>query len=314
MSTRIENGREDPLPLWPRLMRFITERWRGHTETEALREAVEEILDAPTEGDREAEEERALLANVVALRDKDVIDCMVPRADIVSIDVAASFEDLVTRFAESAHSRLPAWRDKLDDVVGMVHMKDVMERLVNNTPCAVAELVRPVLFVAPSTPAPRLLLQMRQTRKHMAMVVDEFGGIDGLITIEDLVEQIVGAIEDEHDIPEPPQIVTRADGTLLVDARLPIDVFESRLGHDVLDTERETIDTVGGWVAHLVGHVPQAGETVHGPYNLVFDILETNTSRIARMRVHGMPILSNENKNLHTTSRENDDQNQSEII
>jgi CBS domain containing-hemolysin-like protein len=138
-------------------------------------------------------------------------------------------------------------------------------------------------------PASKLLLQMRATRQHMAMVVDEFGGIDGLVTMEDLVEEIVGEIEDEHDDPATPDVITRADGALLVNARLSIEDFEARVGPLLTEAERETIDTLAGYVFHLAGHVPQIGERVGGPNGILFEILETDQNRIVRVRVRGVP-------------------------
>jgi CBS domain containing-hemolysin-like protein len=187
--------------------------------------------------------------------------------------------------AAHAHSRIPIYRETLDDVIGMIHIKDVMPCLTNQKPREIQDLLRPVLFVAPSMPVGKLLLQMRQTRQHMAMVVDEFGGVDGMVTIEDLVEEIVGEIDDEHDAPPAPPIIARADGTLLVDARLPIDDFQQQTGITLPPLDGEDIDTLGGYVAHLAGRVPQIGESFRSDEGLRFDILEMDQSRIARLRV-----------------------------
>lgn len=289
-TTAGKNGaspEEPPSWLQRAASRFIA-RWRSPSETEALREAVEELMDEVAASDGPPAVEREFLSNLVSLRDKDVGDCMVPRAQIVSVDADCDMQTLITIINSNAHSRIPAYRETLDNVVGMVHIKDVLYCVTSGQGSQIRDLLRPVLFVAPSMPAAKLLLQMRQTRRHMAMVVDEYGGIDGLVTIEDLVEEIVGEIEDEHDVPSTPMVIARSDGSLLVDASLKIEAFEDRVGTLLTREERETIDTLGGFVFHLAGHVPQIGETVAGPDGISFDVLETNQNRITRVRVRGL--------------------------
>jgi CBS domain containing-hemolysin-like protein len=222
------------------------------------------------------------------LRERKIGDCIVQRADIIAADARINLKELADLMASHAHSRIPIYRETLDDVIGMVHIKDVMPCLTHQKPREVLDLLRPVLFVAPSMPVGKLLLQMRQTRQHMAMVVDEFGGVDGMVTIEDLVEEIVGEIDDEHDTPAAPPIIARADGTLLVDARLPIADFEVQTGVALPPLEGEDIDTLGGYVAHLAGRVPQIGESFRTDAGLRFDVLEMDQSRIARLRVRSL--------------------------
>lgn len=279
--------KEEP-PSWlKRLWAKAQERFHGKAEIVALHEAVDELIEESEAKDGAPTAERVFLDNILSLRDKEVGDCMVPRAQIVAIDADSDMKDLIALMTEHAHSRIPAYRETLDDTIGMVHMKDVLGCLARGTPCRLRDLLRPVLFAAPSMPASKMLLQMRQTRQHMAMVVDEFGGIDGLVTIEDLVEEIVGEIEDEHDDPATNDIIARADGTLLVDAGMEIEDFEARVGELLTSEERETIDTVAGYVFHLAGHIPQIGETVEGARGIFFDILETDNNRIKRVRVRG---------------------------
>ncbi len=273
---------------WRQMWRHARERWQGSTEEVALREAVEELIEESAGPGGVPTAERMLLTNILKLRERYVGDCMVPRADIVAFDADREMNELIALMTEHAHSRIPVYRGTLDEAIGMVHMKDVLARLAFQKPCAIRDLLRPVLFVAPSMPASKLLLQMRQTRQHMAMVVDEFGGVDGLVTIEDLVEEVVGEIEDEHDEPASSPVIARPDGTLLVDGRLSIEAFEDRMGSLLSETERETIDTVGGYVFHLAGHVPQIGETVTGPGGIAFEVLEADQSRIKRVRVRGL--------------------------
>ncbi|MFA6279310.1 MAG: hemolysin family protein [Bdellovibrionales bacterium] len=280
--------KEEPPSRLSRLWRHVHGRWRGTAEVQALHEAVDELIEDSSDEGGAPTAERVFLDNVLSLRDKEVGDCMIPRAQIVAIDVESPLDELVALMAQHSHSRIPAYRETLDDAIGMVHMKDVMPCLAEGKACRIRDLLRPILFVAPSMPVSKLLIQMRQTRQHMAMVVDEFGGIDGLVTIEDLVEEIVGEIEDEHDAPVTASVITRNDGSLLVDASMLIEDFESRVGPLLTQAERETIDTLAGYVFHLAGHLPAIGETVAGAQDLMFDILETDQNRIKRVRVRGL--------------------------
>lgn len=280
--------KEEP-PSWLlRLGRLVRGRLRTASEAQALHEAVDELIEEASDEEGVPTAERVFLDNVLSLRDKEVVDCMIPRAQIVAIDVESPLNELVALMAQHSHSRIPVYRETLDDAIGMVHMKDVMPCLADGKACRLRDLLRPILFVAPSMPVSKLLIQMRQTRQHMAMVVDEFGGIDGLVTIEDLVEEIVGEIEDEHDAPITTPVITRNDGSLLVDASMVIEDFEARVGVLLTDAERETIDTLAGYIFHLAGHLPAIGETVKGAQDLMFDVLETDQNRIKRVRVRGL--------------------------
>jgi CBS domain containing-hemolysin-like protein len=286
-----ERADEEPRKWWQTLWHRLRNLWHETPDAEALREVVEEIIDEPLSESGLSPAERMLLGNIMDLRGKKVGDCMIQRADIIAADVEADLRDLVDIMAAHAHSRIPIYRDTLDDVIGMVHIKDILPCLAYAQERSIADLIRPVMFVAPSMAAARLLLQMRQTRQHMAMVVDEFGGIDGMVTIEDLVEEIVGEIEDEHDAPPPPSIIKRADGTLLIDARLPIAEFEARTAIRLPLLEGEDIDTLGGYVANLAGRVPNIGEKVTGD-GLGFEVLEMDQGRIRRLRVRALPRAS----------------------
>lgn len=266
-------------------------------EAESIRDQVEELIErqeAPSEaskGDGSVAsldaEERALLGNVLRLRGITAYDVMVPRADIMAIPESHSLAETIALIQTEGHSRYPIYRDGLDDIIGMVHIKDVFAAIGKDEKAfALADILRRPLFVVPSIPVLDLLLQMRQARVHMALVVDEYGGIDGLITIEDLVETIVGDISDEHDEIEAQQITERPDGALDLDARTPIAAFEGRLGAVLTDEERAAdIDTVGGLVFTLAGRVPAKGELVSHPSGLEFRILEADPRRIRRLRV-----------------------------
>ena len=265
-------------------------------EAESIRDQVEELIErheAPSEPgapDGVASgldaQERALLGNVLRLRGITAYDVMVPRADIMAIPESHTLTETIALIQTEGHSRYPVYRNGLDDIVGMVHIKDVFAAIGKEADFSLAAILRRPLFVVPSIPVLDLLLQMRQARVHMALVVDEYGGIDGLITIEDLVETIVGDISDEHDEIKAQQITERPDGALDLDARTPIAAFEEKLGTILTDEERAAdIDTVGGLVFTLAGRVPARGELVSHPSGLEFRILEADPRRIRRLRV-----------------------------
>lgn len=280
----------DEPPSWRALWQRLRQRLAKRGDMGGLRDAVEALIDEENAAAILPAGERQLLTNILQLRECTVADCMLPRADIVAVDINASLHDLVLVMADTQHSRIPVYRETLDDVLGMIHMKDVLSCLARDTDCAIKDLLRQVLFVPPSTPATRLLQQMRTARHYMAMVVDEFGGIDGIVTIEDLIEEIVGKIDDEHDDVAEPQIIVRADGTLLIEARLPIEEFEARVGEIITADERDEIDTVGGLVFLLAGRMPRVGESfTHTGSGISFDVLEVDHSRILRLRVRNLP-------------------------
>jgi magnesium and cobalt transporter len=230
-------------------------------------------------------QERALIANVLRLREITADDVMVPRPDIIAMRADVTLAQAIDQIRKEGHSRLPVYRDNLDDLLGMVHIKDVFAFTGNAAEFSVEKIIRKPLMVAPQITVLDLLLQMRQTRTHLALVVDEYGGIDGLVTIEDLVETIVGDIADEHDEIEGPMLMERADGALDLNALLPVEDFEARLGPVLSDDERAAdIETVGGLVFNLAGRVPTKGEIVPHPSGIEFLVLEADARRIRRLR------------------------------
>jgi CBS domain containing-hemolysin-like protein len=263
-------------------------------EAESVRDRMEELIDEPEAAGGKAAlagaelgvQERVLLGNVLQLRDKTAADVMVPRADIIAIAEDLSLEQTIRVMQEEAHSRYPVYRGQLDEIVGMVHIKDVFASVGTDRPFELRAILRKPLFVVPGVPVLDLLLQMRQARIHMALVVDEYGGIDGLITIEDLVETIIGDIADEHDEDGPPQMVERPDGSIDLDARTPVEAFEAKLGPVLTDEERAAdIDTMGGLVFTLAGRVPARGELVSHSSGLEFRVLDADPRKIRRLRV-----------------------------
>jgi magnesium and cobalt transporter len=230
-------------------------------------------------------QERALIANVLRLREINADDVMVPRPDIIAIRSNVSFSEAVALIRREGHSRFPVFRDHLDDILGMVHIKDVFAYTGAPETFTIEGIIRKPLMVAPQISVLDLLLQMRLTRTHLALVVDEYGGIDGLVTIEDLVETIVGDIADEHDEIEGPMLVERPDGALDINALLPVEAFEARLGPVLSDDERAAdIETVGGLVFNLAGRVPTKGEIIPHPSGIEFLVLEADARRIRRLR------------------------------
>ncbi len=185
------------------LLRAILRRLRRREKNEAVREAIEELIEETPESDTPiSEDQRILLANILKLRDKTVADVMVPRVDISAIAADTPLDEVVRLIQAEAHSRYPVYRESLDDVIGMIHIKDVLVYWGTSKKFNLRDILRRVVFVAPTLPVLDMLLDMRRSRTHMALVVDEFGGTDGLLTIEDLVEEIVGEIEDEHDVAQ----------------------------------------------------------------------------------------------------------------
>ncbi|MFD2204766.1 hemolysin family protein [Kiloniella antarctica] len=260
----------------------------------SLRETMEEIIDEIEGSEDELEsstpigaDEKMMLGNILKLRHLTCSDVMVPRADIVAVDIDTSISDLIDMMSDAGHSRLPVFRESLDDVVGMVHIKDVLEYSKGSRNPNLSTIVRRVLIIAPSMRAIDLLLEMRMSRVHMALIVDEYGGIDGLVTIEDLVEEIVGEIEDEHDTDEGPRLFPRPDGSYVADARCPIEELEAKIGNILTEDEREEdIDTLGGVVFWLADRVPARGELIeHEDTGIIFEILEADPRRIKRLRV-----------------------------
>ncbi|GAK34756.1 hemolysin C [Iodidimonas nitroreducens] len=265
----------------------------GRNDT-GLRETLEGILE-----DHRDElgalslgaDEIRMLFNILKNGDLRIRDIMVPRVDVVAVDIEESFDQILKLFAEAAHSRLPLYRGSLDDIIGMVHVKDALSLLhgkeagQSDQPARVSDIQRPVLFVAPSMRAMDLLAKMRSSRIHMAVIVDEYGGTDGLVTIEDLVEQIVGDIEDEHDTEEPVLIRPLGEGKFDADARLSLEDLEKTIDIDLTDERWEDVDTVGGLVFSLAGRVPQIGERIKHESGVRFEVVDAEPRRILKLRI-----------------------------
>ena len=271
---------------------------RSRNGDPTLRHTIEELIEEIGEGEGEEEaavvisdDERVMLSNILKLRHLTAEDVMVPRADIVAVEVGTALDALFEVISREGHSRLPVFRETLDDVIGLVHIKDLLPYTKGEKDFKLTTITRSVLFVAPSMRVLDLLLEMRRTRVHMALVVDEFGGTDGLITTEDLVEEIVGEIEDEHDVIEGPKLVRRPDGSLIADARAEVEEFEELVGPVLTEDEREEdIDTLGGLVVAIAGRVPARGElVVHQASGISFEVIDADPRRVKRLRLRNLP-------------------------
>lgn len=263
----------------------------------SLRHQLEEAIDEH-EGDGPDNDapgdltplERQMLRNMLHFGERTADDVCVPRADIIAIAESASFDDLVTLIVEAEHSRIPVYRDSLDTVIGMVHIRDVFRILASGEerPKTFTSLIREPIFVPETMGALDLLAEMRGKRMHLAIVLDEYSGTEGLVTIEDLVEEIVGEIEDEHDEEPAALLVDLGGGHWDADARAELedvaDIIDSRLGE--ID---EDVDTLGGLAFVLAGHVPQPGETVEHPSGWRLEVTEGDFKKVLRMKLHAPP-------------------------
>ena len=283
---------EDASSLTRTVRRWLQSLGVGRDDDATLQDNLRDLLDQHEEGGQPVNpEERMILTNLVKLGALRVGDVMIPRADIVAIEVSSSIDELLVGFRDEYHSRLPVFRDTLDNVIGMTHIKDLLGFWSQPTKFDLAGIKRDVLFVPPSVPVLDLLLKMRTRRIHMAVVVDEYGGTDGLATIEDLVEAIVGEIEDEHDAVEGPLFFEAADGVIEADARAPIADIEAWLECDFLPEDRdEDISTLGGVVAAIAGRVPQRGEVISHPAGVEFEIVEADARKVKRLRLRKVAV------------------------
>lgn len=251
----------------------------------SLEEEVAELIEEhDPEGIQVSSEERTMLHNILQLNELKVNDVMIPRADMVAVEEETTLQDLRKIILETEHTRMPVYKGTLDHISGFIHIKDLIPYLDEKKPFFIKEILRKVLFVPPSMKLMDLLVKMRGKRVHMAVVLDEYSGTDGLVTLEDVVEEIVGEIEDEHDEKEAPGIIARDTKTWEVNARLPVGILEKKL-HIRLNEDRssEEYDTVGGLIFYLIGRVPSCGEKIAHPAGIEFEILDANPRRINKL-------------------------------
>ena len=307
----------------------LFERLRGllGLNPNSARDDIEEALEESSGGADFSPKERAILKNVLALHDVRVADVMAPRADVIALPLDATVAEALSTFRTAGHSRLPIYHETLDDPRGMIHIRDFLDFLAAhpafglvaadtasttsakkfdmNTPLSETSLVRPVLFAPPSMPALDLLARMQASHVHIALVIDEYGGTDGLVSMEDIVETIVGNIEDEHDEAEGVQIALGPDGKYTVEARTPLDEVAKAVGLKVAGLEQaEDVDTIGGLVAAFAGRVPARGEIVAGPDGFEFEVLDADPRRLKRVRIHPPALAAPPRPEMPAPTRE----------
>ena len=284
------------------LIRRLTRR-NGEQD---LRTTLAELVDQESgETPSISPAERQIIENSLSLSELSVADVMAPRADIDGVDISLGISNAVQKARETYHSRLPVYRGDLDEVIGMVHVKDLLVAVTSdNTSDDLAPLLRDVLFVVPSMRVIELLLQMQVSRTHMALVVDEYGGIDGLVTVEDVVEEIIGEMRDEHDNAVSPEIIDQNDGSIIASARTLLEDFEEKVGFILTEDEREEIDTIGGLVVSLLGRVPTRGEIIAHESGVEFEVLAGDPRRVHRLRV------KNIQNSLNSSASEKDEAEQ----
>ncbi|MBN9305084.1 MAG: hypothetical protein BGO82_09750 [Devosia sp. 67-54] len=288
--------------LWARL------KSRFSLRPASLRDDLEDALESEASGETAdfSLPERTILQNVLQLSDKHVEDVMVPRADIEAIDIECSLGDMIARFRKVGHSRIPVYADNIDNITGFIHVKDALRRITaeitdpDKKPEMPIRLVSPalksklgkldiarqVLFVPPLMPVGDLLQQMQLKRVHMAIVIDEYGGTDGVVTIEDLLEAVVGEIEDEHDTEDGPLIRKINSNIFIAAARAEIGEVEGVIGPDFDPGEHgDEVDTIGGLVFALAGHVPVKGEVIGGIKNFEFEVMQADSRQVRRVKI-----------------------------
>ncbi len=298
-------------------------------EIEHIRADLKDVLEGA--GDTGfSPAERTMLKNILGLRERRVVDVMVPRADIIGVQRDIALGELMKVFESASHSRLVVYDEALDDATGMVHIRDLvafmtvratlsgtanrrrkkplpagldLKAVDLSMPLSAAKIIREILYAPPSMPVLDLLAKMQTTRIHLALVVDEYGGADGVVSIEDIVEQIVGDIADEHDEDTPPGVVRQSDGSFLADARASLEDVTTIIGaeFDVGDVTQE-VDTLAGYVATRIGRVPVRGELVPGPGPFELEILDADPRRVKKLKIYRG--LDKQNGGRHVTRRQ----------
>lgn len=269
------------------VLRFL-KMFGATDQNETLAESLDESQIEAVE--RLPRARREMVERVIAFDEKRVEDVMAPRVDIVAVEVDLTLDNLIKAFAKAGHSRMPIYRGDLDDPLGMAHVKDVVDLIAHpekqngHTGPILKALRREVLYVPPSMRITDLLLRMQASRIHMALVIDEFGGTDGLVTIEDLVEEVVGEINDEHDEEETPSVIARANGGWDADARVELADVSDAVGVS-LQLDEEEVETLGGLVFSLAGRVPQRGEVISHPSGFSFEVAEADPRKIRKIRI-----------------------------
>ena len=232
--------------------------------------------------------ERVMLDNVIGFSSIEVEEAMVPRADIVAVSETITLEECINVFRKAAHSRLPVYKGTLDEIIGMVHVKDILAYWHSEESFLLKNIIRKVIISAPSTPISVLFQEMRSSKVHLSIVVDEHGGTDGLITIEDLLEEITGEIEDEHDTNYNLILSNNVDNSIIVDARIPLNELEAHYNCALIDPSID-VDTLGGLIFYFQKSIPEVGKEIRQSNGLVFKIIDADMRRIKKIKVSGFP-------------------------
>ena len=262
-----------------------------------LEQFVAKRINAEDSTGKKLSHENELLKNLAGLRGITASDVMVPRVDIVSVAMSDDFDEIVKQLIKTNHSRVPVRNESLDDIVGILHIKDVLANLFLKEKQNIKSLLKKPIFVSPSISLLDLLYEMRIKRRHLALIVDEYGGIDGLVTIEDLVEELVGEIEDEHDLSSECRLEKMEDGSIVVEARIIIDLVKGFIQSIRKEDLNEEIETLGGFIVSIAGRVPVKGEVIkYSPSGLKFEILEADPRKVILVKLTGLNNMTYLNK------------------
>lgn len=268
---------------------FKSNKEKNSTPSESLKEAVSTYLEEKSSNDDHSDEEAeetSLLSNVLTLKGQDVTDIMIPRADITAIDVSSSIDELFKLLTENQFSRIPVYKGNLDEILGTIHIKDILAQMVKKETVDIESLTRKAPIVSPAMPILDLVQLMRQERRHMVMVVDEYGGIDGLVTIGDIIEEVLGEIDDEYDTIDKSKIIKLSQNTYIVDARIELDDLEEQIEQKFDFIDDDDVDTLGGLVSFLIGRLPSKGEIIEDDQApAIFKILDSDPRRVKKVQI-----------------------------
>ena len=260
-------------------------------DRENIKDVLEDLIEDNGNGTEKIDDgTKNIFKNVIKLNNKCIEDVMIPRADIDAVSIETTLNDLVSFIDKTKHSRIPVFENNLDKVLGMIHIRDLFEKIhqkntMKKSSKISKKMIRKILYSSPSMKVIDLLLKMRSEQIHMAIVIDEFGGTNGIVTIEDLVEEIVGEIKDEHDFEEVDEIKKISKKSFEISARISLEEFEKRLSVNLNVDEKDEIDTLGGFIFFLLGRIPGRGEVLSYKKNIEFTIIEADTRRIKRILV-----------------------------
>lgn len=290
-SSRIPENQEVPPKKKRRAFGGLIQRIVGERRAPSMQTSIKELIqhsDVPEEAPVSAHE-RKLLTNILKLRDIRADQVMIPRADIVAMDIDTSPADLMNLLAEKQFSRIPVFRNTLDEVVGTIHIKDIISCIARREEIHIRNHITDIPIVSPSLPIIDLLQIMQKSKRHIVLIVDEYGGIDGLVTIGDIIESIVGEIDDEHENDDEPKIMEREDGSIIADGRFDATQFVNLYGPIISEEELEANDTLGGLVCSIAGRVPARGEVLTHSSGIVFEILDADPRRVNSLRIKNIP-------------------------